>query len=105
MIAAFARAPRADAIAELAAGGAPFDEVAQIDGRLYLTVMRALISARDNGAITSGAINAPIGGLRAQLRAWLLDADKRKSAPLWDEDRRCERAPRSLVSPSMRGFP
>lgn len=82
MIAALSRTPVANAIGALAdAGGAPFEEVALAGGRLYLSVLRALTgAAQADGAVSRRArivtINAPIGIMRAELRAWLNDAQR-----------------------------
>ena len=56
----------------------PIEDVALAGGALYLIVMRALIAGfRDMGAIEADAriveINGPIGGMRQELRCWLLE--------------------------------
>jgi len=55
---------------------APFDDVALVGGELYLEVMRAFLALFvEAGHVKADArvteINAPIGYMRQQLRAWL----------------------------------
>lgn len=57
-------------------GDRPIDDVALVGGSLYLRVMRALVEAfQASGKVSPKArvieINAPIGIMRRELRAWL----------------------------------
>ena len=79
-------------------GDRPIEDVALVGGWLYLRVMRALVAGyQASGKVAANArvveINAPIGIMRRELRAWL---DESARDP-WTAEKSAERDPSAYV--------